>query len=90
MSNKVMVRMVDGKNKWIYRGKPVWEGWVKTDTGITLIGIYVGIRSKRVVVKTHSRWTDRNVAYVGMRYHEADSAERIRLADKLRRGGLYP
>jgi len=79
--NNVMVRMADGENKWISLGNPVWEGRVETDTGLTLIGIYVGIRSKRVVVETYSIFTDRNGACVGTRYHEADSAERIRLAD---------
>jgi|GEM_PF-3018042 len=77
--NNVTVIMVNGEKKRVTLAKPTWQGKKISGTGVTLNGIYVGIRSKRVVVETYSIWTKMDGSVEGTRYHEADGEEIIRL-----------
>jgi hypothetical protein len=79
MSN-VTVEMLDGTAKRMSLPKPCWTGRDEIGTGVYREAIYIGPRSKRVVVETDSRWDNGHGVSVGTRYHEADPNEIAQLA----------
>ncbi len=64
--------------------RPVWAGCIEYGTGISLRAIYVGARSCRVVIETHSIWDDSRGGSIGSELRELNPDDGARL---LRRVG---
>ncbi len=79
---KALVTMTNGEEKWMSLPNPIWEGTKNIGTGITREAVFVGPKTKRVVVKTYSVWQKGNSGCCeGTSFHEADDQEIAVLAD---------
>jgi hypothetical protein len=78
---KATVTMLDGTTQRITLPKVAWTGRDEIGTGMFREAVYIGTKSKRVVVQTYSQWEDRHThGCIGTEYHEADEDEKATLA----------
>jgi len=78
------VTMLDGTVRRLSLPKPAWTGRREISTGIFRTAIYIGPRTRRVVMQTDNIWENRHThACEGIGYHELPAEAIAVLAGKL-------